>query len=742
MPDQTFKQAEEHIHRADADLGPTSLSLACDNHKFVASRDGMVEFDNDPNIYNIVSNDPSKKWFCQMKPEFGSGTSKDISRQMHDGWIPIFTTTVKDNGVVYRQQTFVAPYDYDNTSAGSRLFVNRKPLCVAQFTIENPQDIPANISLAIKILSDSKKGELAEMKLTSHGVLVMKLGKPLASLSVSNIAPLKHEIKNSIWTLTGSLPSNGKAECTVYIPGWDITADEIAAIGGDKKLAADTEAYWKRVMEPAMALDIPDKSLQNLIIASQVHCMIAARNEDYNNVDAWVASIYYGALDSESQAPIRGMEFTGNYEYARNAHNYFIKRYNKQGFITPSYTVMGTAWHLWCLGEYYELSKDKEWLKKNADEIARVCKWAMAQREKTKKVDAFGNKMPEWGLVPPGSMADWEVFAFYYYMNGYYYAGLNAAGHALKDIGYPGAQDMIDAAMELRENIIRAFHWTQSQAPVYPLQDGTWVPAYPTNVYCPAPIDNFYKGGDFGRSWCYDVELGSHHLVAQGVMDPNSKDVNWMMNYMEDVQFMAGGWMYNGYSAEKSHKDWFNLGGFAKVQPYYARTVEVYAFQDNVKAFIRSYFNSVMSVLNRENLTLWEHFVNGAYNKTHETGGFLHQSRMMFVMERGEQLWLAPFVTNNWLKDGMQVAVSKAPTKWGQVAYRITSHVKDGYIEAEITPPTREMPKEIVIRLRHPEGKRISSVEVDGRKYSNFDRDKETITLTPTKQRIVVRAIF
>jgi hypothetical protein len=620
--------------------------------------------------------------------------------------------------------------------------VNRKPLCVAQFTIENPQDIPANISLAIKILSDSKKGELAEMKLTSHGVLVMKLGKPLASLSVSNIAPLKHEIKNSIWTLTGSLPSNGKAECTVYIPGWDITADEIAAIGGDKKLAADTEAYWKRVMEPAMALDIPDKSLQNLIIASQVHCMIAARNEDYNNVDAWVASIYYGALDSESQAPIRGMEFTGNYEYARNAHNYFIKRYNKQGFITPSYTVMGTAWHLWCLGEYYELSKDKEWLKKNADEIARVCKWAMAQREKTKKVDAFGNKMPEWGLVPPGSMADWEVFAFYYYMNGYYYAGLNAAGHALKDIGYPGAQDMIDAAMELRENIIRAFHWTQSQAPVYPLQDGTWVPAYPTNVYCPAPIDNFYKGGDFGRSWCYDVELGSHHLVAQGVMDPNSKDVNWMMNHMEDVQFMAGGWMYNGYSAEKSHKDWFNLGGFAKVQPYYARTVEVYAFQDNVKAFIRSYFNSVMSVLNRENLTLWEHFVNGAYNKTHETGGFLHQSRMMFVMERGEQLWLAPFVTNNWLKDGMQVAVSKAPTKWGQVAYRITSHVKDGYIEAEITPPTREMPKEIVIRLRHPEGKRISSVEVDGRKYSNFDRDKETITLTPTKQRIVVRAIF
>jgi hypothetical protein len=561
-------------------------------------------------------------------------------------------------------------------------------------------------------------------------------------LSVSNVASVKYEIKDGVWMLTGRLSAKEKSECVMYMPGWNVTTDEIAAIGDCEKLAADTELYWKRVMEPAMSIEIPDPTLQNLINASQVHCMIAARNEDYNNIAPWVASTYYGPIDMEAQSVIRGMEFTGNYEYSRKALDYYIKRYNKQGFVTPTYTIMGTGWHLWCLGEYYELTKDNKWLKKNADEIARVCKWIMGEREKTKRVDAFGNKVPEWGLLPPGTMADWEVFSFYYNMNGYYYAGLNAAGNALDEIGYPGAKDIIAGARELRENIIRAFHWTQSQAPVYPLQDGTWVPAYPTHVYCPGPIDNFYKGEDLGRSWAYDVELGSHQLIAHGVMDPSSKDANWIMNHMEDVQFLGNGWGYDGYSLEKNHKDWFNLGGFSKVQPYYTRAGEIYALQDNVKAFIRSYFNTVISLLNRENLSLWEHFHNGAYNKTHETGYFLYQSRTMLVTERGDQLWLAPFVTNNWLKDGMQVAISKAPTKWGQMGYRIKSHVNDGYIEAEIFPPVREMPKEIVIRLRHPEGKRISSVAVDGKKYTNFDRDKEIITLNPSKQRIVVRAIF
>ena len=79
--------------------------------------------------------------------------------------------------------------------------------------------------------------------------------------------------------------------------------------------------------------------------------------------------------------------------------------------------------------------------------------------------------------------------------------------------------------------------------------------------------------------------------------------------------------------------------------------------RDDVKPFIRSYFNTMPTLLNREDLSLWEHFdAKGAFNKTHETGYFLHQTRTMLLTERGNELWLAPFVTSNWMKDGLTVS--------------------------------------------------------------------------------------
>ena len=66
------------------------------------------------------------------------------------------------------------------------------------------------------------------------------------------------------------------------------------------------------------------------------------------------------------------------------------------------------------------------------------------------------------------------------------------------------------------------------------------------------------------------------------------------------------------------------------------------------------------SLLSLENLSFWEHFHNTAgWNKTHETGWFLCQSRIMLVQERGDELWLAPFATSAWFKDGQRIAVTR-----------------------------------------------------------------------------------
>jgi len=211
---------------------------------------------------------------------------------------------------------------------------------------------------------------------------------------------------------------------------------------------------------------------------------------------------------------------------------------------------------------------------------------------------------------------------------------------------------------------------------------------------------------------------------------------------MEDSWFFYDGWY--DYHSKETTKDWFNLGGFSKVQPYYTRIQEVYALVDDVKPFIRSYFNAVPTLLNTENLSFWEHFNGrGGWNKTHETGWFLVQTRTMLVMERGDdELWLAPFVTNHWMEDGMVVGVRNAPTKFGTVSYRISSAVDKGYIEAQIEPPKRSVPETLVLRLRHPEEKLMSSVKLNGKPHKDFDAKKEYIRIKPCNDKITVRAEY
>ena len=176
-----------------------------------------------------------------------------------------------------------------------------------------------------------------------------------------------------------------------------------------------------------MQVQTPDPLLNNVIRSSQVRCLIAARNEaDGARVAPWIAAMSYGPLESESHSVIRGMDFMGHGEFARRGLDFFIHRYNTNGFLTTGYTTFGTAWHLWTLGEHYQLYRDTNWLRQAAPDIERVAEWIVRQTEKTKRSAAapaaaaperlssgesssarqptccgWDSRAPEYGLMPP-----------------------------------------------------------------------------------------------------------------------------------------------------------------------------------------------------------------------------------------------------------------------------------------------------------------------------------------------------
>ncbi|HOB76569.1 MAG TPA: NPCBM/NEW2 domain-containing protein [Phycisphaerae bacterium] len=756
MPDQTFAQAIEHVHNPRQNLQPTLLSLACDNHKFVVLRDGLIQFAADQSKpEEMALSKPSS--LAEMRPQFGTGKNEGLKRHLEGGWLPLPVNEVTENGIVYRQRTCVVPRE--EAPLPEPGWLSARPLCVAEFTIENTNDERTAVALNLFFRLHDKDKKLGLNGVRSN-VWVMDGERAIGCVDVSLARPLTTSLMADGWIkIEGELSAGQMALVLVGLPGWTLNEKNPGPLVAGDDPFDRLKRYWQRVLARAAQITVPDPLLMNVIKASQVHCLMAARNEaDGQRVAAWIASFSYGPLESEANSIIRGMDYLGHHEFARRAHDFFIHRYSPAGFLTTGYTLMGTGWQVWTLGQHYELTRDTEWLRKVAPDVARVCKWIMAQREKTKSAarslpisggrmgvspafTADGQKQPEYGLMPPGVMADWNAYAYHFCLNGYYYAALQAAAAALAHIDYPDTDTWLQNAAEFKRDILRAYRWTQARMPVYLLRDGTAVPAYPSQVHSPGPLNDFFPGEDANRSWCYDVELGPHHLVPLGVLDATSRDVTWMMDHHEDVQFLADGWF--DYPAKRNHKDWFNLGGFAKVQPYYCRNAEVYALRDDVKPFIRSYFNTIPSLLGMENLQFQEHFAGvAAWNKTHETGYFLHQTRLMLVMERDKELWLAPFVTSNWMKDGATVAIRQAPTHFGPVSFRITSAVSRGTIEAEIEPPTRNAPEVIVLRLRHPEGKPMKAVTVNGADHKDFNPGREIVRIRPGKAKINVVASY
>lgn len=746
-PDQTFAQAMAKTHNPIQNRGPMLISLACDNRKFVVQRDGEVVFDlydapdgdyDTARFWELI--DPNRTYF-RMIPQFGSGEG-DIQRHLNGDWLPKPVTTVTEDGVKYRQCSYVAPVD-QQAPEGCPIWYRQRAICVSEYTVENTRSTEADVALTLTLLKDGRTITRDAFEQVENGLIAVDNGRVLGFFDTHELSSLHLADQVDGVAVEGTLPAGQSARLVAYLPAWPVEPNDYASLGHASQWSAQTDRYWQDMLAKAAQIDIPDRLLANVIRASQVHCLLAARNRQQGKyVVPWAASIWYGsAVESEAQSVLRGMDMLGHTDIVRRGMEHFLKGYNSQGFLTNGFTTVGTGWNLWTVAEHVQRTGDRRWLKTWAADLVRACQWIARQRAKTKRPDADGNKVPEYGLMPPGVAADWGRYSYKFFSDTQYCHGLETIAAELAAISHPKAPGLVAEAKEYRADLLRAYRWTQARCPVVRLQDGTWTSNHPGLLDVFGNVEEMFPVEDIVRTPWYSVELGSHHLAANGILDPASGEVARMMDYLEDYQFLRSGWY--AYPEEQNRIDPFNFGGFAKGQPYFCRNAEIYALRDDVKPFIRSYFNAVSSLLSEENLSLWEHFNNtSAWNKTHETGWFLCQTATMFALDRDGDLWLAPMVTNNWLADGKRVSVSNLPTRFGPVSYSTVSAAANGHIRAEIDPPTREPFRRLVLRVRHPEGKPIRAVTVNGKSHLAFDSRTECVVIAPTKDHIVVRVEY
>ena len=101
---------------------------------------------------------------------------------------------------------------------------------------------------------------------------------------------------------------------------------------------------------------------------------------------------------------------------------------------------------------------------------------------------------------------------------------------------------------------------------------------------------------------------------------------------------------------------------------------------------------------------------------------------LVFQDPQSETLWLGKGAPREWLQNGKSISVTHAPTRWGRIDYSIRSKIDSGQITAEINLPPH-FAATTKLRLRAPGTAQLRSVTLNGKTWTNLDRQLETITI-------------
>jgi len=389
---------------------------------------------------------------------------------------------------------------------------------------------------------------------------------------------------------------------------------------------------------------------------------------------------------------------------------------------------------MWAMAEHYWYTGDQAWLARHAGKLLKACRWISTERARTKALT--GLRAIERGLLPPGSLEDIGDWRGWMSNNGFSWWGLDAIARALADIKHPEAAALQAEAEAYRRDILAAFKEASVRSPLVPLRDGTWIPQIPSEVH--------RRGRTFG--WITVTLEGPIYFLRTGLMPPDDPLAAPILLDYEDNLYLSDRY---GYSWQKHGAQWFSRGGIS-MQPNLLCSPHPYFLRDEIKHFLRAYFNAFASCYYPDTQMMCEHPLpdlgdwRGDHYKSSDEANSTYWLRLMFIEDdRGDEvLRLGLALPRAWLADGEAVSIERAATHFGPMNLRFESKAASGRITAVVDPPTRRAPKQVLLRFRHPEQKPIQRVEVNGQAWDRFDPAREWVELTGMASRADVTAFY
>lgn len=491
-------------------------------------------------------------------------------------------------------------------------------------------------------------------------------------------------------------------------------AGKLACLDLDEHLEA-CRRFWHAKLDRGACIHVPEPAIDERIQAGLLHCdLVTLGREPEGTALATIG--WYSPIGSESAPIIQFFDSMGWHQLAERSLQFFLDRQREDGFIQNfGGYQLETGPALWTMGEHYRYTRDDAWVRRIQRKLLKACDYLLQWRKRNQREDLRGKG---YGLLD-GKVADPEDYFHSFMLNAVSYLGIQRTSEMLAKVAPSDARQLAREAEAFRKDIRTAFYESLARSPAIPLDDGTWVPATPPWAEYRGPVALYAEGGKWfthGAFGCRDSLVGGLYLVLGEILDPDEIGAGFLL---------------------KSHQQLFTVENAGLSQPYYCRHDYLHLRRGEVKAFLKTYYNQLTTLQDRETYTFWEHYWHASQHKTHEEGWFLMQTRWMLYMEEGKTLHLLAGVPRAWMEDGKCIQVSRAATYFGPLSFQVTSHVEAGTIQATIECSSRRKPDCVRLRLPHPLQRQPTDVQ-----GGTYEPASETVCIRPFRGRAAVRLQF
>jgi hypothetical protein len=755
-----------------------SLLLPLDFHKTAMGR-----VDNDVEtmvLWNgtllMVENQGNQKatkidrWFamaCGQDGELFGSRPAALNKKYIAGYLPGVVTTYEKQGVQFTEQAFVtAPDDLAYVTA-VEVEVKNESL--------HPVDTQFSIVLGRRMSSgDAEYGEHP----TPPNPLnfdPLKTGYQLESATrvVRNAegdivlyADKPGTWHGTPWENTLAIPVKlGAKEAFklhFFIPHVTVReqdARKLAELDFDRSLAK-FEAYWaSELSQGRMRLRLPEARLNSIYKNLLAQTLVTLRHDDELKYGAYWYEMYFGV---EEGWPLVALAQYGFDADARrdaaimlNATNMDKANYHHQyrNGLDPWYAL-----------EVFHLGGDTAWLKSITPRLVESAEWTIKTRQSETSSDLTR------GLLPKHAYGgDIHTPAYSIYSNATCWRGLLETGLAMRESGQADlAKKYLSEAADYRARINAVCDQILDRSvspPFLPMAIEIGTPGKPD--YKTREIAYpFLVADPLGNYW----NLFSPMYLETGIFPSTGERAGWIIDYLEKRGGLISGLsrFYDGLDhiyglgyaltlLERQEREKYLATFYAVLAHGMAR--DTFTSPEAAGIFPLRVSNLALEAVYQDNLWRWASY--GIYSNgitdwgnsfgseplSAGAGVALKLLRNMLIYEERDEerqptgrLALSNLIPRRWLEDGQQLQVDDAPSYFGPLSFSIQSHAKQGRIEADVVPPHRTAPNEIVLRLPHPRGMSIQRVEVNGQAWARFG--KEEVLLPGSGNRFHVIAFY